>query len=428
MKIVLITLAAIFVVAKAGVCPGGQSECPTGTTCCSLSSGQFGCCPFPNATCCSDHEHCCPGGYTCNVASGSCQVGNKVISMRKKIPATPAPSSNGVCPDGQSECPAGTTCCISTTGAYACCPFPNATCCSDKKHCCPNGYTCNVAAGTCQMGTFKLPMYAKFGAKKSNNKVKVSQPASNGVCADGISECPAGTTCCKLASGAYGCCPYPNATCCSDMKHCCPSGFTCQVASGTCQMGTVKLPMFAKVSAKKVKTDPPASNGVCPDGISECPAGTTCCKLVSGSYGCCPYTNAVCCSDHEHCCPSGYTCNVGAGTCRMGVYEVPMFAKFSVKKVKEPASNGVCPGGQSECPTGTTCCKLSSGSYGCCPFPNATCCADMQHCCPSGFKCNTSAGTCMLGKIELPMFARISANKVTKSSKSEKDFLTMFVV
>ncbi|CAI8005802.1 Progranulin, partial [Geodia barretti] len=42
------------------VCPDGQSQCPDGNTCCKLSSGQWGCCPLPNAVCCSDGEHCCP--------------------------------------------------------------------------------------------------------------------------------------------------------------------------------------------------------------------------------------------------------------------------------------------------------------------------------------------------------------------------------
>ena len=33
------------------------------------------------------------------------------------------------------------------------------------------------------------------------------------------------------------------------------------------------------------------------------------------------------------------------------------------------AQNVVCPDGQSQCRTGQTCCKLSSGQYGCCPLP-----------------------------------------------------------
>ena len=48
------------------MCPDGQSECPSDNTCCKLSSGQYGCCPLPEATCCSDGIHCCPQGYLCS--------------------------------------------------------------------------------------------------------------------------------------------------------------------------------------------------------------------------------------------------------------------------------------------------------------------------------------------------------------------------
>ena len=34
--------------------------------------------------------------------------------------------------------------------------------------------------------------------------------------------------------------------------------------------------------------------------------------------------------------------------------------------------NVVCPGGTASCPDGNTCCKLSSGEYGCCPLPNVS--------------------------------------------------------
>ena len=48
------------------VCPDGQSQCPSGSTCCELSSGGYGCCPLPKAVCCSDGVHCCPNGYSCS--------------------------------------------------------------------------------------------------------------------------------------------------------------------------------------------------------------------------------------------------------------------------------------------------------------------------------------------------------------------------
>ena len=46
--------------------------CPNGNTCCRLASGQWGCCPVPNAVCCSDGAHCCPQGYTCKIHTGEC--------------------------------------------------------------------------------------------------------------------------------------------------------------------------------------------------------------------------------------------------------------------------------------------------------------------------------------------------------------------
>mmetsp|Transcript_44407 Transcript_44407/g.61757 ORF Transcript_44407/g.61757 Transcript_44407/m.61757 type:complete len:97 (+) Transcript_44407:59-349(+) len=45
-----------------------------------------------------------------------------------------------------------------------------------------------------------------------------------------------------------------------------------------------------------------------------CSSSQTCCQ-GQGGVGCCPYQNAVCCSDGVHCCPNGYTCDVSAGTC-----------------------------------------------------------------------------------------------------------------
>ncbi len=45
---------------------------------------------------------------------------------------------------------------------------------------------------------------------------------------DVASSCPAGATCCATPgakAGEWGCCGAPNATCCSDMLHCCPSSF-----------------------------------------------------------------------------------------------------------------------------------------------------------------------------------------------------------
>ena len=41
-------------------------------------------------------------------------------------------------------------------------------------------------------------------------------------------------------------------------------------------------------------------------------------------------------------------------------------------------------------------CKMTSGSYGCCPATDgAVCCADGDHCCPRRFKCDLSAKKCL---------------------------------
>jgi hypothetical protein len=74
---------------------------------------------------------------------------------------------------------------------------------------------------------------------------------------------------------------------------------------------------------------------------------------------------AVCCSDHEHCCPSGTTCDPSSGKCDRGNIHLDWF-------VKQPAilvGNVRCDSTH-ECPSENTCCKLSSGQWGCCPLPN----------------------------------------------------------
>ena len=362
------------------ICPDGQSECPDGNTCCKLASGQWGCCPLPQAVCCSDHTHCCPNGYTCDVSAGTCTKQDQTIPFFAKVAAN---VKNVICPDGQSECPDGNTCCKLASGQWGCCPLPQAVCCSDHTHCCPNGYTCDVSAGTCTKQDQTIPFFTKVESK-----------VRNVICPDGQSECPDGNTCCKLASGQWGCCPLPQAVCCSDHTHCCPNGYTCDVSAGTCTKQDQTIPFFAKVAAN-------VKNVICPDGQSECPDGNTCCKLASGQWGCCPLPQAVCCSDHTHCCPNGYTCDVSAGTCTKQDQTIPFFTK-----VESKVRNVICPDGSSECPDGNTCCKLASGEYGCCPLPKAVCCSDHVHCCPNGYTCDVSAGTCTKQDQTIPFFLK----------------------
>ncbi|XP_071498989.1 uncharacterized protein [Diadema antillarum] len=379
------------------VCPGGTAQCPTGNTCCRLSTGQWGCCPLPNAVCCSDGLHCCPSGYTCVVSTGTCTRGNEVISWIEKSVANPIKVESVICPDGSSECPDGNTCCKLSTGQWGCCPLPNAVCCSDGLHCCPNGYTCDTSAGTCTRGNDILAWFEKTPSREVGVEV---------VCPGGTAQCPTGNTCCRLSTGQWGCCPLPNAVCCSDGLHCCPSGYTCVVSTGTCTRGNEVISWTDKSVANPIKVE----SVICPDGSSECPDGNTCCKLSTGQWGCCPLPNAVCCSDGLHCCPSGYTCDTSAGTCTRGNDVMTWFKKSVAAPVSLESVN--CPDGITKCPENNTCCKLSTGQYGCCPLPNAVCCSDDLHCCPSGYTCDTSAGTCTRGNDVLAWFEKTPSREV----------------
>ena len=56
-----------------------------------------------------------------------------------------------------------------------------------------------MGQGKCNKGDLQTELFVKTPARQVNSVV----------CPDGTSECPDGNTCCKLASGQYGCCPLP---------------------------------------------------------------------------------------------------------------------------------------------------------------------------------------------------------------------------
>ncbi|KAG0415118.1 hypothetical protein HPB47_007714 [Ixodes persulcatus] len=47
--------------------------------------------------------------------------------------------------------------------------------------------------------------------------------------------CLGDTTCCKTPSGKCNCCPSASGVCCSDLTHCCPQGFTCDLSTQSCR-------------------------------------------------------------------------------------------------------------------------------------------------------------------------------------------------
>ncbi|KAJ7375900.1 hypothetical protein OS493_038147 [Desmophyllum pertusum] len=73
-----------------------------------------------------------------------------------------------------------------------------------------------------------------------------------------------------------------------------------------------KLSVFKNALWKRDYVACPASA----DRQCYCPSRNTCCAQDSGDqkFGCCPYLNAVCCSD-GFCCANGFTCIIESGTC-----------------------------------------------------------------------------------------------------------------
>ena len=101
-----------------------------------------------------------------------------------------------------------------------------------------SGYTCDVSAGTCQRSD------ATTEAVKMEGSRNVEEPD---VKCDDKSSCPSGTTCCKLSSGEYGCCPYKKAVCCSDGEHCCPNGM-CVLSLSLSLSPSVSISLFISLS------------------------------------------------------------------------------------------------------------------------------------------------------------------------------------
>ncbi|NXW66897.1 GRN protein, partial [Eurystomus gularis] len=177
----------------------------------------------PQGVPCAGGHHCCPQGSHCSADGKSCVVspgtgaatGGARVSLeqgaRKSL--TPSPLSAAPravpCPDGQSECPDDATCCMTASGAWGCCPMPQASCCADKVHCCPHATVCDLAHGRClSPAGHDVPLGTTFPAWKRRPSVPVV--LRQVLCPDGRSACPDGSTCCQLPSGQYGCCALQN--------------------------------------------------------------------------------------------------------------------------------------------------------------------------------------------------------------------------
>uniref|UniRef100_A0A8C1MS83 Granulin a n=1 Tax=Cyprinus carpio TaxID=7962 RepID=A0A8C1MS83_CYPCA len=391
--------------------------CADGTTCCKTQEGGWACCPLPQAVCCDDFIHCCPHGTTCNVAAGSCDETSGSQPWFEKLSVKLISSQNVAVTQVHSDVPCddtvacadGTTCCKTQEGGWACCPLPQAVCCDDFIHCCPHGTTCNVAAGSCDETSGSQPWFEKLSVKLiSSQNVAVTQVSSvhSDVPCDSTKSCPDGSTCCKTKEGGWACCPLPQAVCCDDFIHCCPHGTTCNVAAGSCDETSGSQPWSEKLPVKLISSQNVAVTQECP-------------------YVFLIFSQAVCCTDGEHCCPANYKCDVTRVSCIRGDVVIPWYNKMSSQSTPAPSLDlgAVECDEQSSCSADSTCCYLSTGEWGCCPHPEAVCCPDQQHCCPKGYRCDLRRRSCIKSTwlhVEIVPLAHIDDQK-PQSSVSEKD-------
>ncbi|KAM3598452.1 uncharacterized protein V6R79_018164 [Siganus canaliculatus] len=379
------TVSSVAKAAAGNVSCDGTASCPDGTTCCKNESGDWACCPLPEAVCCEDHIHCCPHGTTCNLASETCDSSTCSVAWVKKVPAIPkldVQATNVTC-DSTSSCPDGTTCCKNEQGKWACCPLPRAVCCDDHEHCCPEGTTCNLPASTCDSSAGSTPMLQKMPAFVTEAPSTVSTAAPN-------TEQPG-----------------------EEDKE--PEEEDKEPGEEDKEPGEEdkepeeedKEPKEAEAVTGMMVTDEEkteetededmgdAEGLVQCDQHTSCPHSATCCFMKSSQrFGCCPLPKAVCCADGDHCCPTDYKCNESKNTCTRGEVVIPWYTKLPAVASNQADTTSVQCDDVTQCPEHTTCCQLATGEWGCCPLQDAVCCPDKKHCCPHGYTCNGAANSC----------------------------------
>ncbi|XP_028310063.1 granulin a isoform X1 [Gouania willdenowi] len=456
----LLLLIWTLLAASAAVeCPD-KGNCDEGQTCCSSPNNEYQCCPFEQAECCEDHIHCCPSYTVCDQISSSCI--NATVSipwMDRTSAAHPTTETsfwqdwlrtkqgkqkdNNITCNGTSLCPDGCTCCMGTVQKWECCPLPQAVCCADYRHCCPHGQRCNLANQRCDTDLESMPWFEKIPAIQRKDvvvkDVEVKEVKVKNVSCDQTAACPDKTTCCKTLDGGWGCCPFPNAVCCSDYRHCCPHGQKCNLEKQRCDTDLQSLPWFEKIPAnqrKNVEADSTEDSdeeegeddgkmeaelqpGIKCDATSSCPALTTCCFMEDfHKYGCCPLPKAVCCTGGMYCCPESYTCNMQTEKCVRGDEAIPWFSKRPIltKAATFQPDYRQCDG-TSQCPALSTCCRLPVGEWGCCPLQDAVCCSGSSSCCPKGYSCSEEGQCIQKARLDWSMW------KMLLSDKKDPEFM-----
>lgn len=279
-------------------------------------------------------------------------------------------------------------------------------------HCCPKGYKCSPE-GSCEQGGTSIPWL-----KKTPALVRVTSTSQDVKCDDETS-CPDENTCCRLLTGAWGCCPAPEVRSVAGVRLLAP-GLSRKLQSG-CQVGlgcdgpwsqhAVFVPIHfggrgARVTRKSARAHHdchfhahfPSGAGhglwvklgaklwgkpetmtarlqVKREGHKQ--------RMGKGRQGCswrhphhsgglCFFpAQATCCPDHIHCCPKGSKCDLTGSSCLQGSTSIPWLEKTPALRRVTSADQDVKCNSQQFCPDGNTCCRVPGpqGQWTCCPLP-----------------------------------------------------------
>ncbi len=340
-------------------------------------------------------------------------VDARSISTRPTVPppAKPTIPTTTTCPPGESAC--GSTCCPEDACRRdgTCCDVPGDVVCTGGLVCC--------SAGTC--------------ARSGNADFCCDGQDGHGSFPCGLECCPTSEQCCdrECCNATHTCLTrvFPEGPFVQE-EVCCPTHLTCddRCCDGACfdPSSTFVFEPISPTSAPQ-----PAR-----PGLTCCPAGRVVCRneglgtptCIDPAYQCCnnPDCPQLTASGNEACwaciantcvavaqggtgdCPDCQVCD-GSHECVADTDANEAQCGVSPDHICcdgrcEPASGSSCAG--STCPAGTcggleTCCPLSAGQWGCCPYPEAICCGVGSHCCPSTLPicCPGSEGCCESGMI-----------------------------
>ncbi|VDO81665.1 unnamed protein product, partial [Schistosoma curassoni] len=167
------------------------------------------------------------------------------------------------------------------------------------------------------------------------------------------------------------------AVCCSDGEHCCPEGYVCDLSVGECINRSKPSNELKKFLPNINLSSLPTKigyNNRCPNSDVYCEDNSTCCEHDK-EWGCCLFSNAVCCSDGVHCCPANTICDLKAEMCigesgdiltKLQLKSKPKFNSF-----KYNSRISICSDMKSVCINGTCCSNVNDQlSTLCCPYEN----------------------------------------------------------